>query len=398
MKDFGTLKYFLGIEVSHSKRELFLSQQKNTLDLLNETGNSACEPVNTLIEVNHNMSIYPNQIPTNKERYQSLAGKLMYLIHTIPDISYAVSMVSQFMHNPSYQHMSTINHILASLKSSPSKGILFSKHGHLDIEGYTDSYFPSLFNLALNKEATIADIWDRDRGVGCWSPTFLRPLNDWEIEEAARFLHTLHEFNYCPSGEDKLLLKNDKEKGFSVKSMYKGFDPSPAFDFPYRLVWNPVVPPKIRVFAWEATWGKVLTLNQLKRRGMTLVNRCFMYEEDEENIDHLLIHCKSAKMLWNLFLSIVGTSWVFPQSVLHTLLAWQGTAVGKKRKRIWLAAPLCLFWTPWRARNRLVFENEGTTDQKIKANFVSNLWAWANVYTDDKTNSVVEFLTWLGSR
>ena len=79
------------------------------------------------------------------------------------------------------------------------------------------------------------------------------------------------------------------------------------------------------------------------------------------------------KMLWNLFLSIVGTSWVFPHSVLHTLLAWQGAAVGKKRKRIWLAAPLCLFWTLWRARNRLVFENEGTTDQKIKANFVSNL-------------------------
>ena len=180
--------------------------------------------------------------------------------------------------------------------------------------------------------------------------------------------------------------------------MYKGFDPSPAIDFPYRLIWNPVVPPKIGVFSWEATWGKVLTLDQLKRRGMTLVNRCIMCEEDEENIDHLLIHCKSAKMLWNLFLSIFGTSRVFPQSVLHTLLAWQGAAVGKKRKRIWLAAPLCLFWTLWRARNRLVFENEGTTDQKIKANFVTNLWAWANMYREDKTNFVVEFLTWLGSR
>ena len=174
--------------------------------------------------------------------------------------------------------------------------------------------------------------------------------------------------------------------------------PSPAFDFPYRLVWNQVVPPKIGVFAWEATWGKVLTLDQLKRRGMTLVNRCFMCEEDKENIDHLLIHCKSAKLLWNLFLSIVGTSWVFSYSVFHTLLTWQGAAVGKKRKRIWLAAPLCVFWALWRARNRLVFENEGTTDQKIKANFVSNLWAWANLYRADKTNYVVDFLTWLGSR
>ena len=119
---------------------------------------------------------------------------------------------------------------------------------------------------------------------------------------------------------------------------------------------------------------------------------------DQKKIDHLLIHCKSAKMLWHLFLSICGTSWVFSKSVLHTLLAWQGADVGKKRKRIWLAAPLCLFWTLWRARNRIVFENKGSNDQKIKAKFVTNLWAWANMLREEKTNSIVDFLTWLGSR
>ena len=66
---------------------------------------------------------------------------MIHLTHTKPDISYAVRVVSQFMHNPSNQHMSFVNHILAYLKSSPGKGILFSKHGHLDIEGYTDSDF-----------------------------------------------------------------------------------------------------------------------------------------------------------------------------------------------------------------------------------------------------------------
>ena len=72
--------------------------------------------------------------------------------------------------------------------------------------------------------------------------------------------------------------------------------------------------------------------------------------------------------------------------------------MGKKRKRIWLAAPLCLFWTLWRARNRMVFENKSPNDQKIKANFVTNLWAWANMLREDKTKSIVDFLTWLGSR
>ena len=53
-------------------------------------------------------------------------GKLIYLTHTRPDISYAVSVVSQFMHNPTNHHMSVVNCILTYLKSSPSKGILFS--------------------------------------------------------------------------------------------------------------------------------------------------------------------------------------------------------------------------------------------------------------------------------
>ena len=72
--------------------------------------------------------------------------------------------------------------------------------------------------------------------------------------------------------------------------------------------------------------------------------------------------------------------------------------MGKKRKNIWLAAPLCLFWTLWHARKRLVFENEVSSVQRIKANFVSNLWTWANLHSVDTTHSVLNFLTWLGSR
>ena len=72
--------------------------------------------------------------------------------------------------------------------------------------------------------------------------------------------------------------------------------------------------------------------------------------------------------------------------------------MGKKRKKIWLAAPLCLFWNIWHARNRLVFENEVPNAQRTKASFVTNLWSWANLHSDDHTHSVVDFLTWLGSR
>ncbi|KAL6311200.1 hypothetical protein AAG906_000335 [Vitis piasezkii] len=50
MKDLGSLKYFLGIEVSRSSEGIFLSQRKYALDLLQETGMSGCQLINTPIE------------------------------------------------------------------------------------------------------------------------------------------------------------------------------------------------------------------------------------------------------------------------------------------------------------------------------------------------------------
>ena len=53
--------------------------------------------------------------PTNKDRYQSLVGELIYLTHTRPDIAFAVSMASRFMNNPIEYHMKAVNRILQSV-------------------------------------------------------------------------------------------------------------------------------------------------------------------------------------------------------------------------------------------------------------------------------------------
>jgi hypothetical protein len=139
MKFIGHLKYFLDIEVSRSKEEIFLSQQKYTLDLLKETDMTACSPVSTHLEENLKLSTHPQQIHTNKERYQRLVGRLMYLAHTRPDLAYVLSVISQFMYSPSEEHIKVVTRVLRNLKSSPGKGILFKKGENLNIEGYTDA-------------------------------------------------------------------------------------------------------------------------------------------------------------------------------------------------------------------------------------------------------------------
>ena len=139
MKDLGELRYFLGIEVARSRLGISLSQKKYVLDLLSETGMLACKPAETPIEMNHRLGEYLDQIPTDKGRYQRLVGRLIYLAHTRPDIAYAVSVVSQFMHAPSDEHMDAVYRILKYLKNAPGKGLLFSKSHELEVMGYTDA-------------------------------------------------------------------------------------------------------------------------------------------------------------------------------------------------------------------------------------------------------------------
>ena len=46
----------------------------------------------------------------------------------------------------------------------------------------------------------------------------------------------------------------------------------------------------------------------------------------------------------------------------------------------------------------MVFDNGVTNAQKIKSNFLSNLWNWTNLYSVVNSNSFVDFLAWLGCR
>lgn len=80
-----------------------------------------------------------------------------------------------------------------------------------------------------------------------------------------------------------------------------------------------------------------------------------MEEEEEEAVDCLLIHCGKAKILWDSILSSFGESWVMAETVKEILKAWQGKAVDKRRRKVWRAAPINVFWIIWNQCNNIAF-------------------------------------------
>ena len=76
-----------------------------------------CRPTATPIEKNRRLCSDVGT-PMDRERYQRLVGKLIYLPHTRPDIAFVVSVVSQYMHDPKSVHMEAVNRILRYLKGA----------------------------------------------------------------------------------------------------------------------------------------------------------------------------------------------------------------------------------------------------------------------------------------
>jgi len=106
---------------------------------LKETGKLGCRPASTPLERNWKQKITDDDPPVDRKTYQHLVGKLIYLSLIRPNITFSMSLISQFMHTPTKRHMDVAIQILRYLKGSLGKGLLFRKMSTRDVVGYSNA-------------------------------------------------------------------------------------------------------------------------------------------------------------------------------------------------------------------------------------------------------------------
>ena len=115
-----------------------------------------------------------------------------------------------------------------------------------------------------------------------------------------------------------------KDKGFLVKDYYRILAGPTTFSFPWISIWKQKIPFRVAFFVWSAALGKCLTIDNLRKRKVQILDWCYMCKSNGESIDHLFLHCPIAMDLWSMVLGLFGVSWVMPHTVF-----WGCQGVGK---------------------------------------------------------------------
>jgi hypothetical protein len=125
MNDLGELSFYLGIAVQQRDGLITLQQAAYAKKLLQHASMEDCNPCTAPMEAQLKLSRTGNGKLVDATHYRSIVGGLRYLVHTRPDISYAVGYVSRFMEAPTSEHLAAVKHLLRYVAGTLSLRIVY---------------------------------------------------------------------------------------------------------------------------------------------------------------------------------------------------------------------------------------------------------------------------------
>ena len=124
------------------------------------------------------------------------------------------------------------------------------------------------------------------------------------------------------SKRDELIWGDNSNGNYSVASGY--MDLSNLKDKPpWSRAWLPSLIPKINIFYWLALQNKILTQDNLIKRGQILPNRCILYKNQLEMGNHLFIHYSYSREVWDFLTQDLGISWCMSDNLLDFFNQWK---------------------------------------------------------------------------
>nr|GEZ54237.1 retrovirus-related Pol polyprotein from transposon TNT 1-94 [Tanacetum cinerariifolium] len=138
MSMMGELKFFLGIQIHHSPRGIFINKAKYAQEILIKHGMTSCDSVGTPMATKHQDADLSGT-SIDQKKYRSMVGALMYLTASRPDIMHATCYCARYQAKPTEKHLIAVKRIFRSLKYTIHMGLWYPKDTGFELTNFSDS-------------------------------------------------------------------------------------------------------------------------------------------------------------------------------------------------------------------------------------------------------------------
>lgn len=150
-------------------------------------------------------------------------------------------------------------------------------------------------------------------------------------------------------------------------------------DVASEALWHKNVPLKVSICAWRLLRNRWPTKDNLVCRGVitSASQLCDTGCGQNENIDHLIIHCPVFDNLWQYIKTWIGVFSVDPQQVMEHYYQFVHSWGGYAPRRSFLHLVwLCGIWVLWNERNQRLFANTAKTAVQLLEKFKITSLRW----------------------
>ncbi|GJS20427.1 retrovirus-related pol polyprotein from transposon TNT 1-94 [Tanacetum coccineum] len=204
----GQMSFFVGLQVSHSPRGIFINQSKYAQEILIKYGMDTSNPVDTLMVDRLKLDEDPLEIPVDQTRFRGMVDSPMYLTASRPDLVFTVCMCARYQAKPNKKNLKLTDYGFAFHKiplycdnrsaiALCCNNVQHSRSKHIDIHHHfireqVENGMVELYFVTTNYQ--LADIFTkalpRERlefllprlGMKSMSPETLKRLQDKEDE------------------------------------------------------------------------------------------------------------------------------------------------------------------------------------------------------------------------
>jgi hypothetical protein len=139
-------------------------------------------------------------------------------------------------------------------------------------------------------------------------------------------------------------------------------------------IWSNPQWPKIKMFEWLVLHNRILTWENLRKRGYIGPSRCHLCQAKEETTNHLLDECSYTTELWDWATGIYRQSNRIWGNISATINNWNESYNENEMVNLcWNLTSGMIIWEIWKERNRRIFRNEILPEGKLKDAIISQI-------------------------